>query len=75
MGDDARDPLRFARDDDSAPHWPLIVPFSSSFMDFDPTRVPDQLSQSFYEQTFRVFLTGLDAVMVPNEPFDGARHD
>ncbi|MDD2878069.1 MAG: hypothetical protein PHT60_13275 [Acidiphilium sp.] len=59
-GEDAPDSLRFARDDESAPHWPLIVPFNQSFVDFDPARVPGQLIQSFYEQTYRPFLSELE---------------
>ncbi|MFC0218033.1 KGGVGR-motif variant AAA ATPase [Pseudochelatococcus lubricantis] len=51
--------LRFVRDDKTAPHWPLIVPFNSAFIDFDPSRTPGQLTQSFYEQTFRPFLSEL----------------
>lgn len=62
-GEDILDSLRFARDDESAPHWPLIVPFNQSFIDFDPGRVPDQLTQSLYEQTYRQFLSGLDTAM------------
>ena len=34
-GEDAPDSLRFARSDESAPHWPLIVPFPPSFIDFE----------------------------------------
>ena len=59
-GEAAPELLRFARDDESAPHWPLIVPFSQSFVDFDPGWIPDQLTRSFYEQTFRPFLSGLE---------------
>lgn len=62
-GGSAPESLRFARDDESAPHWPLIVPFSQTFIDFDPGRIPDQLTQSFYEQTYRTFLSGLDIAM------------
>ncbi len=62
-GEDAPDSLRFARDDESAPHWPLVVPFNPNFVDFDPSRARDQLTQSFYEQTFRPFLSGLETSM------------
>jgi hypothetical protein len=62
-GEDAIDLLRFARSDEIAPHWPLIVPFSQSFVDFDPGRNADQLTQNFYEQTYREFLAGLDAAI------------
>lgn len=62
-GAEAIDLLRFARSDESAPHWPLIVPFNQSFVDFDPGRNADQLNQNFYEQTYREFLSGLDAAI------------
>jgi hypothetical protein len=57
------DDVNFDIDDQNAPHWPLIIPFSLSFLDFDPVRLPSQLTQAFYEQTFRPFLTGLDAIL------------
>ena len=63
-GAEAIDLLRFARSDESAPHWPLIVPFSQSFVDFDPGRNADQLTQNFYEQNYREFLSGLDAAII-----------
>jgi cellulose biosynthesis protein BcsQ len=63
--------LRFARDDQSAPHWPLIVPFNQSFIDFDPGRVPDQLTESFYEQTYRTFLSGLETAMSSGKTANG----
>ncbi len=69
---DAPDALRFARDDAFAPHWPLIVPFSQNFVDFDPGRIPDQLTQSFYEQTYRTFLTGIDAEMSSGKIANGS---
>ncbi|MGJ4998166.1 KGGVGR-motif variant AAA ATPase [Bradyrhizobium sp. HKCCYLS3077] len=62
-GEDAPDSLRFARSDESAPHWPLIIPFNQSFIDFDPSRIPDQLTEAFYEQTYRTFLSGLETAM------------
>jgi len=68
---DSPDSLRFARDDKSAPHWPLFVPFNQNFIDFDPGRVPDQLTQTFYEQTYQQFLSGLDAAMATATPVDG----
>ncbi len=71
-GKDAPDALRFARDDESAPHWPLIVPFSQNFVDFDPGRIPDQLTQTFYEQTYRTFLSGLDTAMSSGRTVSGS---
>jgi hypothetical protein len=59
----ASDSLRFARDDQSAPHWPLVVPFNQNFVDFDPRSIPDQLTQPFYEQTYRPFLSGLETAI------------
>jgi hypothetical protein len=68
-GGDAPELLRFARDDESAPHWPLIVPFSQNFVDFDPGQLPGQLTQSFYEQTYRTFVSGLETALavLPND--------
>jgi len=71
-GGDTPESLRFARDDVSAPHWPLIVPFSQSFVDFDPGRIPDQLTQSFYEQTYRNFLSGLETAMSSSNTISGS---
>jgi MinD-like ATPase involved in chromosome partitioning or flagellar assembly len=59
LGEDA---INFAIDDPSAPHWPLVVSFNSNFVDFDPIRAPGQLTHAFYEQAFRPFLTGIDAI-------------
>jgi cellulose biosynthesis protein BcsQ len=59
--------LRFVRDDKSAPHWPMIVPFNPAFIDFDPSRTPGQLSESFYEQTYRPFLSELWSAIAPTE--------
>jgi hypothetical protein len=70
-GEDAPDSLRFARSDQSAPHWPLIVPFNQSFIDFDPGRIPDQLTQAFYEQTYRTFLSGLETAMSFGDTVNG----
>nr|WP_146101732.1 hypothetical protein [Rhodopila globiformis] len=55
--------LNFDIDDDSAPHWPLVIPFNQSFVDFDSSRAPDQLLQGFYELTFRPFLDQVDAII------------
>lgn len=57
------EPLRFVKDDKAAPHWPLTIAFSQAFVDFDPVREPTQLTQAFYEQAFRPFLDGLDAII------------
>jgi cellulose biosynthesis protein BcsQ len=55
--------VAFEIDDPDAPHWPIVIPFDQKFADFDPMRVPGQFAQVFYEQTFRPFLTALDAVI------------
>lgn len=55
--------LRYPRRDPAAPHHPLIIPFNPTFIDFDPGRIPEQLSQTFYEQTYRSFLQGLDDII------------
>ncbi len=57
------DEVAFEIDDPDAPHWPIVIPFDAKFADFDPMRVPGQFTQVFYEQTFRPFLTALDAVI------------
>lgn len=59
----ADDALRFAQDDHTAPHWPLLIPFNPSFVDFDPSRQPGQLSVSFYEAAFRPFLDAVDTII------------
>lgn len=55
--------LRFAEQDESAPHTPLTIPFSSAFVDFDPTHEPSQLTVAFYEQSFRPFLNAIDRIL------------
>jgi hypothetical protein len=57
------DEINFDIDDQNAPHWPLMIPFNQSFVDFDPVRSPSQLTQAFYEHTFRPFLDGIDAII------------
>lgn len=59
----SEDDVNFDIDDQNAPHWPLMIPFSQSFVDFDPVPSPSQLTQIFYEQTFRPFLNGIDAII------------
>lgn len=62
--------LRFTQQDSSAPHAPLMIPFSSAFVDFDPSRQPAQLTAAFYEQSFRPFLDAVDRILelAPAEP-------
>ncbi len=57
------DDINFTIDDPNAPHWPLMIPFNPSFIEFDSGRNPNHLAGAFYEQTFRPFLSGLDAIM------------
>ena len=57
------DAFRFLRDDPDGPHQPLVIPFNANFIDFDPARHPSHLTSSFYEQTFRPFLDGIDKAM------------
>ncbi|WP_210248430.1 AAA family ATPase [Methylobacterium sp. WL103] len=73
VGEQTPDSLRFVQDDKSAPHWPLIIPFSQSFVDFDPGRIPGQLVQSFYEQTFRSFLTEIEVAMTSDGDIGGTQ--
>lgn len=63
----------FDIDDKEAPHWPLVIPFDSNFVEFDPVRVPTQLNAPFYERAFRPFLDGVDAIIssrrgTPDQP-------
>jgi MinD-like ATPase involved in chromosome partitioning or flagellar assembly len=58
-----KEEVAFEIDDPDAPHWPIVIPFDQKFADFDPLRVPGQFTQVFYEQTFRPFLTALDAII------------
>jgi hypothetical protein len=55
--------ISFDIDDNEAPHWPLLIPFNQSFADFDPVQNQSQLTEVFYEQTFRPFLNDLDAIL------------
>lgn len=66
----SEDDISFDIDDPSAPHFPLIIPFNQNFVDFDPARNPSQLTHPFYEQTFRPFLDGLDALINTNSSLD-----
>lgn len=58
-------PLRFTQQDGAAPHTPLIIPFNPSFVDFDPSHQPTQLTTAFYEQSFRPFLDAIDRILEP----------
>jgi hypothetical protein len=60
---DSEEAISYGIDDPNAPHWPLVVPFNPNFVDFDPTRKPNQLSVDFYEPTFRPFLKGIDSIL------------
>jgi hypothetical protein len=57
------DAVSFGIDDESAPHWPLTIPFSQNLIDFDPVRAPSHLNAAFYEQAYRPFLNGLDSII------------
>ncbi len=57
------DAVSFDIDDDSAPHWPLVIPFNQGLIDFDPVRALNQLTLGFYEQTYRPFLDGIDTII------------
>ena len=57
------DAFSFDIDDETAPHWPLVIPFSQNFVDFDPVFAPDQLTEDFYELTYRPFLNGIDFIL------------
>lgn len=55
--------VTFNIDDAEAPHWPLVIPFDPTFVDFDPVRAPSQLEVPFYERAFRPFLDGIDSIV------------
>lgn len=67
-GDGNPEAISFGIDDANAPHWPLIIPFMQGLIDFDPVRRPNQLSFGFYEQAFRPFLNGIDAIIDSSAP-------
>lgn len=69
--DEVENILRFSKDDETAPHWPLIIPFSQDFVDFDPGRSLNQLAQPIYEGIYRVFLHGLDEIIQSGKIDDG----
>jgi hypothetical protein len=60
----SEDAFAFNIGDETAPHWPLMIPFNQSFLDFDPPMNPKHLTSPFYEQTFRPFLNGLEAIIM-----------
>lgn len=55
--------INFDIDDEDAPHWPLVIPFSQFFIDFDPVLAPTQLNMAFYEQVYRPFLSSIDSII------------
>lgn len=63
--------LNFSADDPDAPHNPLVIPFDPRFVDFDPCRNQSQLARTFYEQTFRPFLTSLDDLVSAHKEVGG----
>lgn len=66
--DDQQDnAVTFDIDDEQAPHWPLVIPFTQNLIDFDPVRASGHLSTAFYEQAFRPFLTGVDSIIATGD--------
>jgi cellulose biosynthesis protein BcsQ len=61
----------FDIDDENAPHWPLIIPFTQNLIDFDPVRTPNQLHAGFYEQAYRPFLDGIDSIIASSDAAQG----
>jgi Mrp family chromosome partitioning ATPase len=57
------DAISFDIDDEDAPHWPLVIPFTQNLVDFDPIQAPSQLNATFYEQAYRPFLNGIDSII------------
>ncbi|MDL2403078.1 KGGVGR-motif variant AAA ATPase [Rhizobium mayense] len=71
-GETDPDAISFDIDDNTAPHWPLVIPFNAGMVDFDPVHAPNQLTASFYEQTYRPFLDGIDAIIQTHVDENGA---
>jgi hypothetical protein len=65
--EETEQPITFDIDDKDAPHSPLVIPFSAGFVDFDPVSTPSQLTRVFYEQIFRSFIDGLDAMIAQRD--------
>jgi hypothetical protein len=63
---DNADAITFGIDDEDSPHWPLVIPFTQSFVDFDPVGTPSQLNSPFYENAYRPFLDGIDLIIASN---------
>jgi hypothetical protein len=51
--------FNFREDDPAAPHYPVPIAMNPLFADWDPTRRPDDLTQPFYDSSFRPFLDEL----------------
>ena len=65
------DAFNYDEHDDSAPHYPLVIPLETAFADWDPVRDPDQLGEDFYRPTFGKLLMYVDDVLAA-EQRDGA---
>jgi len=51
--------FNFPEDDTTAPHYPIPIALNPIFADWEPTRRHDELTQPFYESSFRPFITEL----------------
>lgn len=51
--------FNFHPDDRDAPHYPVPIAFNPLFADWDPSRSADDLTQPFYENSFRPFLDAI----------------
>lgn len=56
---DGLEGFNFQEDDPAAPHYPVPIAMNPLFADWDPTRRPNDLTQPFYESSFRPFLDAL----------------
>jgi hypothetical protein len=68
------DAITFDIDDKDAPHWPLVIPFNQSFVDFDPVGTPSQLNTPFYESAYRPFLDGIDLIIASTATQDASEN-
>jgi hypothetical protein len=67
--------VSFNIDDTEAPHWPLVIPFDPTFVDFDPVRAPTQLEAPFYERAYRPFLDSIQVIITSIEDTLDRRKD
>jgi hypothetical protein len=68
---DSLDVLNFDIEDETAPHFPWLIPYNHEFAEFDPHRRPDQLQEDFFNISFGPFVDRVSALIMPNEASHG----